>query len=273
MLINTYTYVQNGFLAQLMESFQLSILRMRTIWGSLLEEVSHTLLGLLSAWMECSAPCVMSTGTRMIPPYFAMVALDLVKAIVSILLHCPNYIASQQNAYQLQTHACTLNLWYNLSGNQKLLFNLVMCALAWACAHSAFDLPIVHCVIYSCYILTVGTPLFGLNPGPDPIVLESVACTGMESDISSCRTSQLGSVSSMCREPNRAAGVRCSFFVGSCIDGQARLVDGPAFYEGRLEVCLNNQWLSVCDAGFSSETAYDVCNYRLLLTGGGCIIL
>ena len=55
---------------------------------------------------------------------------------------------------------------------------------------------------------------------------------------------------------------------GSCADGQVRLVDGPAFNEGRLEVCLDNQWLSVCDAGFSSATAYDVCNYRLLLIGG-----
>jgi hypothetical protein len=131
MLIDTYMYmyVQNGFLAQLMESFQLSILRMRTIWGCLLEEVSHSLLGLLSAWMECSALCVMSTGTRMIPLYFAMVALDLVKEIVSVLQHSPNYIASQQNAYQLQMHTCTLNLWNILLGNQKFLFNLVMCAL------------------------------------------------------------------------------------------------------------------------------------------------
>jgi hypothetical protein len=119
------------------------------------------------------------------------------------------------------------------------------------------------------YIITVGTPLFGLNPGPDPIVLENVTCTGMESDISSCQTSQLGSISSMCQEPNRAAGIRCSLVAGSCVDGQARLVDGPAFNEGRFEVCLNNQWLSVCDAGFSSETANEVCNSRLLLTGGG----
>lgn len=93
----------------------------------------------------------------------------------------------------------------------------------------------------------------------------------MESDISSCGTSQLGSVTTMCQDPNRAAGVRCSLGAGSCIDGQARLVDGPAFNEGRLEVCLDNQWLSVCDAGFSSATAYDVCNSRLLLTGGGCM--
>ena len=115
----------------------------------------------------------------------------------------------------------------------------------------------------------VGTPLYGFNVGADPIVLESVDCTGMETDISSCRTSQLGSVTNpLCQQPNSAAGVRCSLPAGSCIDGQTRLVDGPTFYEGRLEVCMDNQWLSVCDAGFSSATAYEVCNSRLLLFGG-----
>ena len=117
---------------------------------------------------------------------------------------------------------------------------------------------------------TVATPLAGVNVGADPIVLESVNCTGMESDISSCPTSQLGVVSPVCQDPNRAAGVRCTPVPGSCINDQARLVDGPAFNEGRLELCSDNQWLSVCDAGFTSETAYDVCNSRLLLTGGGC---
>ena len=115
----------------------------------------------------------------------------------------------------------------------------------------------------------VGTPLYGFNIGADPIVLDSVDCTRMEPNISSCRISQLGSVTNpVCQDPNRAAGIRCSLPAGSCIDDQTRLVDGPAFYEGRLEVCLGNQWLSVCDAGFNSATANDVCNNRLLLFGG-----
>ena len=120
----------------------------------------------------------------------------------------------------------------------------------------------------------VGTPLYGVNIGADPIILESVDCTGMETDISSCPISQLGSViNPECQDPNSAAGVTCTLTAGSCIDGQTRLVDGPAFYEGRLEVCMNNQWLSVCDSGFSSAAAYDVCNNRLLLSGGVCICL
>ena len=126
--------------------------------------------------------------------------------------------------------------------------------------------------MYHTCLDVVGTPLYGFNVGPDPIVLESVDCNGMESSISACQISQLGVVTNpTCQDPNRAAGVRCSLATGSCIDGQARLVDGPAFNEGRLEVCSGNQWLSVCDAGFDTATAYDVCNSRLLLFGGGCV--
>ena len=72
----------------------------------------------------------------------------------------------------------------------------------------------------------------------------------------------------MCRESNRAAGVRCSLPSGTCINRYvARLVDGPSFYEGRLEVCESNQWRTVCEEGFNAEVANDVCNSRLILLG------
>ena len=128
---------------------------------------------------------------------------------------------------------------------------------------------VVHNIIYIYNTPIVGTPLYGFDIGADPIVLDSVNCTGMEPNIFSCQISQLGSVTNTeCQDPSRAAGVRCSLAAGFCIDGQTRLVDGPTFNEGRLEVCLDGQWLSVCDAGFNSATAYDVCNSRLLLFGG-----
>ena len=123
-----------------------------------------------------------------------------------------------------------------------------------------------------CLCHPAATPLYGFDTGADPIVLESVGCTGMEPNISSCPTSPIGEINnSVCRESNRAAGVRCSSAVGTCFDGQVRLVGGSAFYEGRLEVCTGNQWLSVCEAGFNRTTANSVCSDRLLLGGSKCM--
>ena len=48
------------------------------------------------------------------------------------------------------------------------------------------------------------------------------------------------------------AGTTCT--TTGCIEGFVRLVDGPAFYDGRIEVCRNKQWLSVCDIGV--DTSY-----------------
>jgi len=43
----------------------------------------------------------------------------------------------------------------------------------------------------------------------------------------------------------------------SCTNGAVRLVTGP--YSGRVEVCYNNQWGTVCDNGFTSNDAKVVC--------------
>ena len=110
--------------------------------------------------------------------------------------------------------------------------------------------------------------MHGLDTRNDPILLERVDCSGNESDISSCPTSPIGQiVNPVCRESNRAAGVRCTIRSGICVNDQTRLVDGPGFYEGRLEVCVNNQWMTVCDAGFNMAAAVFVCNEGLYLDG------
>ena len=91
----------------------------------------------------------------------------------------------------------------------------------------------------------------------------------MEPMFSSCPRSPIGQINnSVCLQSNRAAGVKCTLVAGSCIESQVRLVDGPAFYEGRLEVCMGNQWHSVCDAGFDTAAANSICNDGLLLLVG-----
>ena len=101
--------------------------------------------------------------------------------------------------------------------------------------------------------------------------MEDVNCTGMENHISDCPTSPLDLLSPICREPNRTAGVICTFKDGDCANSAIRLVDGPTFYEGRVEICINNTWLSVCDIGIPANTtlANTACEGRAHY-GGEC---
>ena len=108
------------------------------------------------------------------------------------------------------------------------------------------------------------TPLYGYDTGADLIILETINCTGNESSGSSCPTSPIGRINNpVCCESNRAASVRCSTKPDTCFEGSTRLTDGPAYYEGRLETCKNNQWLAVCDSGFDESIALSVCTWRL----------
>ena len=44
-----------------------------------------------------------------------------------------------------------------------------------------------------------------------------------------------------------------------CTHGKVRLVNGPTSIEGRVEVCINNAWGTVCHNEFSSEDARVIC--------------
>ena len=45
----------------------------------------------------------------------------------------------------------------------------------------------------------------------------------------------------------------------NCTDGTLRLVGGTNPAEGRVEICINNAWGTVCDIGFTREEAVVVC--------------
>ena len=45
----------------------------------------------------------------------------------------------------------------------------------------------------------------------------------------------------------------------ACVNGAIRLVGGSDQYEGRLEICINNVWGTVCDNMFDTRDAAVAC--------------
>ena len=45
----------------------------------------------------------------------------------------------------------------------------------------------------------------------------------------------------------------------NCTDGSLRLVGGSTVREGRVEVCINNQWGTVCDDSWGTVDAGVAC--------------
>ncbi len=53
-----------------------------------------------------------------------------------------------------------------------------------------------------------------------------------------------------------------------CTEGEVRLVDGANYNEGRVEICLSNEWGTVCDEMWDDTDASVVCrNLGLSSTG------
>ena len=44
-----------------------------------------------------------------------------------------------------------------------------------------------------------------------------------------------------------------------CTGGDIRLVEGASKLEGRVEVCVDSEWNTVCDNGFGNVDAKVVC--------------
>ena len=89
------------------------------------------------------------------------------------------------------------------------------------------------------------------------IVLQRVDCNGTERSIFDCQRSSLGVITdNACRDNGRAVSINCT---RECYDGDTRIVGGPNFYEGRVEICRGNVWGTICDEGWDDADANITC--------------
>jgi len=53
-----------------------------------------------------------------------------------------------------------------------------------------------------------------------------------------------------------------------CLSGDLRLVGGERETEGRVEICVEGFWGSVCDNGWGTEETFVVCKQLGMKTSG-----
>lgn len=90
-------------------------------------------------------------------------------------------------------------------------------------------------------------------------ILSNVQCTGSEDKLLNCSLI----LNSSCLPQQRDAGVVCQSNAtenASCSDGDIRLSNGTNVLEGRVEICINSAWGTVCDTTFSEDEASIICS-------------
>ena len=123
--------------------------------------------------------------------------------------------------------------------------------------------------------------------GSGPIFLDDVQCTSTSSQLLECYSRPI--LSHNCIH-SADAGVGCEgmlctteiyttermqlkwhafvLHVVPCTHGQLRLAGGNIANEGRVEICVNNEWGTVCDDSWESNDATVVCRQLGFSTQG-----
>ena len=124
-----------------------------------------------------------------------------------------------------------------------------------------FDLTIVLSNKISYYVIFIGNSILLSSEGGGQIWFDDVQCSGSENRLVDCSTSAYVNCPS-----NRVAGVRCQGTASTCDDGDIRLYGGH--YQGRVDVCYNNHWGTVCSHHWDTTDAVVACRQLGLPTAG-----
>ncbi len=95
--------------------------------------------------------------------------------------------------------------------------------------------------------------------GQGDIHLDNVRCLGSEARLISCPYDSIDNCNHF-----EDAGVRCQ----GCVTNDVRLIGASEPHEGRVEVCMNNVWGSVCDDQWGVPDATVVCRQAGFSTRG-----
>ncbi|XP_065913209.1 scavenger receptor cysteine-rich domain-containing group B protein-like isoform X2 [Dysidea avara] len=99
---------------------------------------------------------------------------------------------------------------------------------------------------------------FGSGSSSMPIWLDDVQCTTRDRYLSECGHNGWGNNNCNHFED---AGVACTGTIRTaCTEGRIRLVGGSSIYEGRVEVCHNGEWGTVCDDSWSISDGIVACH-------------
>ena len=106
----------------------------------------------------------------------------------------------------------------------------------------------------------------GFTNGAGEIWLDEVNCDGSESRLIDCPASSIGQHNCQHLED---VGVRCQPrpAVITCTQGAIRLQGGTAT-SGRVEICYNNAWGTVCDDDWDTTNAQVACRQLGFPTAG-----
>ena len=108
----------------------------------------------------------------------------------------------------------------------------------------------------------------GFTNGAGQIWLDNVQCRGTETRLIDCPANALGSHNCVHFED---AGVRCQTGT-TCTQGAIRLQGGTTT-QGRVEICNNNVWGTVCDDLWGNVDAQVACRQLGFPTTGIIIMM